>query len=726
LKILLVEKNIEQSKRYLMMLETGGFSVIHVQSCNEAINSLLRDSGTSILFIGIDSLTWNEGISILEESLKIRNLPVIFLSSMPEDSPADKIRSISRYCRVIRDTDPYMILSSAEILTDFFETEQIHEHKIKILDQKEKTFTQIFHLNPVVLAVSTISEGLFIEVNENFLDMLGLTRDEVIGKRSSNLNLWGNEIERTDTLSLLEKNGYIRNYEKMILTKKGEIRYGLFSVDFIEMNGEKCILSAMVDITESKNSREAVIRGENNLKDVLLTLDEIVNAIPSGLFIYQYCDPDKLYLIKGNIEAEKITGIRSAEWIGKEFNEIWPCAAGGGITRRYLDVIHTGENIGFEDHQYGSKRLQGEFRVRVFNIPGKRLGVAFENISKIKMAEKALIESEAHYHILADHMSDAVWLMDLNLNTTYHSPSSIKIRGYTAEEIMAIPIEKHITGESFARSMPIFLEEMSKVQSDPEYTFVRSIELEFYRKDGSSFWADCTFTFIRGKNGNPDSILGEGRDITDRKTAEEHINKLLKEKETLLKEVHHRIKNNMQTISSLLYLQARTMKDSSAINALNDANNRVRSMMLIYDRLYQSSDFREISTELYLTDLIDSIKSTLGITGNIEIIADIENFDVNSVILYPVGIIINELLTNAFKYAYPGNMDGVINISLKKNSATMELVFSDNGIGISGKIFDSNSDGFGINLVKLLVEQINGKMSISGLAGTRYTISVTL
>ncbi len=142
---------------------------------------------------------------------------------------------------------------------------------------------------------------------------------------------------------------------------------------------------------------------------------------------------------------------------------------------------------------------------------------------KRKQAEEALRESEALYRLLANNVTDTIWLLDMNLNFTYNTPSVAKKRGYTDEEIKQIPPDKHMTPESFNRAMTAFSEEMAKVKADPSYSFERVLELEIYRKDGTTFWSEITFTLIRDENGIPRSILGEGRDITERMQIEEAL-----------------------------------------------------------------------------------------------------------------------------------------------------------------------------------------------------------
>jgi len=142
-----------------------------------------------------------------------------------------------------------------------------------------------------------------------------------------------------------------------------------------------------------------------------------------------------------------------------------------------------------------------------------------------KMVEESLKQSEAHSRLLTDHMKDHVWLMDLNLKPTYISPSVEKCRGYTLEEIMQLPLDKHLTATSLQSAMEFFSIEMPKAMADPTYYLTRSLELEFCRKDGSTYWLENTFSLIRDENGKALSLLGVGRDITDRKRVEDELRK---------------------------------------------------------------------------------------------------------------------------------------------------------------------------------------------------------
>lgn len=216
------------------------------------------------------------------------------------------------------------------------------------------------------------------------------------------------------------------------------------------------------------------------------------------------------------------------------------------------------------------------------------------------------------------------------------------------------------------------------------------------------------------------------RDITERNQAEEKIKKLLLEKELLLREVHHRIKNNMNTIKGLLTLQLSAEEDPSVISSLQDAESRVQSMMMLYDRLYSTENFRELSVKEYLRPLTEEIIGSFPNFSKVKIETDIEDFVLNVNTLSPLGIIINEILTNMMKYAFTGRESGVIKLSasIKNNIAVVHV--QDNGVGMPEAIDFKNSTGFGLELVNMLVQQLGGNIRIERGEGTKFVLEFTV
>lgn len=210
------------------------------------------------------------------------------------------------------------------------------------------------------------------------------------------------------------------------------------------------------------------------------------------------------------------------------------------------------------------------------------------------------------------------------------------------------------------------------------------------------------------------------RDISERKYAEKKIQESLHEKEVLLKEIHHRVKNNMQIISSLISLQLRHISNEGFQGLFIEIQNRVRAMALVHEKLYQSDNIARINIRDYFNSLKDIIWSSYStIQDKVRIIADIEDQSLDLDRAIPVGLIVNELLTNAIKYAFPEGNTGEINFSCRKNSdGKFLLQISDNGIGLPEDVNLAKSETLGFQIVNALVQQIGGSISIVSEGGT--------
>ncbi|MGA9047625.1 MAG: PAS domain S-box protein [Dehalococcoidia bacterium] len=198
----------------------------------------------------------------------------------------------------------------------------------------------------------------------------------------------------------------------------------------------------------------------------------------------------------------------------------------GYLSSIAIPLVYEKEIIGALNVYSGVKDAFKDDEVKFLVGVAKNISLGIKslrNIAERKQAEQALRESEAHYRLLAEHTTDSVWLMDMNRKPTYLSPSVEKVRGFTHQEIMDMPLEQTLTPESLKLSSELFFKELPKIEADPDYNPVHMLDLEYYCKDGTTIWAENKFYIIRDKNGKPVSILGEGRDVTPRKRAEEAL-----------------------------------------------------------------------------------------------------------------------------------------------------------------------------------------------------------
>lgn len=224
-------------------------------------------------------------------------------------------------------------------------------------------------------------------------------------------------------------------------------------------------------------------------------------------------------------------------------------------------------------------------------------------------------------------------------------------------------------------------------------------------------------------NENKNLLIIAEKEIESRKNAENKIKLSLEEKNILLQEIHHRVKNNMQIISSLLNLQTRYVDDEEAVNVLKESQNRVRSMAMIHEKLYQSNDLSHINFVDYIQSLVSNLFYSYNIKNlQIKSILEIDDVKLNMETAVPCGLIISEIVSNSLKYAFPNGMHGEILVSLKSIEDGYELIISDNGIGLPEELDFDNNKSLGLILVKSLTEQIDGEITIHRNHGTEFKI----
>ena len=520
----------------------------------------------------------------------------------------------------------------------------------------------------------------------------------------------------------------------------------------------------------------------------------------------------------------------------------------GAMTIR---LEHEGKIYGIVSASVPKDFLSDEEEQLLFEEVSADIAFALHNIELEEERKKAgtkLMESEEKYRLLADNVTDTIWVMDLSaLRLTYTSPSIKKILGYTDNEVMNRPIQDFLTSQSLKSMMDVLKEEMARERSgktDPSRS--QTLELEQYRKDGSTVWTEVTASFLQDANdkatavigvtrditarkhaedalkasqdytrniidssldmiiavdmnrcivefnkaaertfgyrrediagtmvdilyadpdeglevhrtaldkgqctreilnrhkngevfpsflsastlldthGNVQGVMGVSRDITEQKQAQDKLTASLKEKEVLLKEVHHRVKNNLQVISSLLNLQSRHITDKASRAMFKESQSRIRAMALIHEKLYTSEDLAHIDIAEYMQDLTASLFSTYTVRNAIKVNIAITDIFLTITTAIPCGLIINELVTNALKHAFPHQQDGTITISMTPSTNdSLILTVSDTGIGFPKDIDFRNTTTLGMQLVTSLVEQLEGTITLDRSEGTRFRI----
>lgn len=239
-----------------------------------------------------------------------------------------------------------------------------------------------------------------------------------------------------------------------------------------------------------------------------------------------------------------------------------------------------------------------------------------------------------------------------------------------------------------------------------------------------NIWISSTLTPIYDEKDNLKKLVLVDTNITSSKKMQQQIEQSLKEKEVLLKEIHHRVKNNLQIIISLLNLQSGYIKDEVTLKAVKDGQNRVRSMALVHEKFYQANELTEIDFGEYVEKLSQFLYQSYGDkTDRINVIVESDRVSLDMDTAMPCGLLVNEIVSNAYKYAFPGSMEGEIKIQLSRNDGKVTMKISDNGIGLPEGFSIENAESLGMQLIQALTSQIDGELSVSREGGASFTIT---
>jgi PAS domain S-box-containing protein len=386
---------------------------------------------------------------------------------------------------------------------------------------------------------------------------------------------------------------------------------------------------------------------------------------------------------------------------------------------------HAMRTMSVFDHELRIRRKSGEIRWhRMISKPRRAEdgAILFDgldmDITERKHVEEALQASAAQLKGILDNLQDAYFQADMSGKFTMANPAALRMYGYDSfTELLGQPAQNLYADQNDRDAL---LAELRRSQH------VTDMILRGRRKDGSTFWVSMNVQFVRNRDGRVIGTEGVVRDITDRKQAEEQIKQSLREKETLLQELYHRTKNNMQVIRSMLSLRAATYQNPAISEFVREVDQKILAMALVHQKLYQAQDLSWIRLDEYVAELADLTLRSYQTTSAADIALRLE-LDPVSVLLdtaTPCGLIVNELVSNALKHAFPGGRAGEIRIRVcRAPDSAVELYFADNGVGLPDGFDLHTHPTLGLQIVTVLVnEQLKGELRLNGQPGIAYTI----
>lgn len=341
-----------------------------------------------------------------------------------------------------------------------------------------------------------------------------------------------------------------------------------------------------------------------------------------------------------------------------------------------------------------------------------------EDVRRLRI-EQALRKSEERFRQVVESAPNAMVMVNSRGLIEMINTQAERVFGYARSELLGQPVEI-LVPIRFSGHHPALRESFfAHPQSRP---MGAGRDLHALRKDGSEFPVEIGLNPIETEEGT--MVLSAIVDISDRKQKEEKIQQALKEKDVLLAEIHHRVKNNLQIIDSLLDLQSARIGDAQVLGMLRDSQTRIRSMALIHQTLYQSKDFARVDFANFLDSLAPTLIASYGVDPS-RIALAVHTIGVHLPIsaAIPCGLIVNELISNAIKHGFPNGRGGEIAVRLVNETPTeVSLSVSDDGVGLPADVDPGVSGTLGLQLVSLLTEQLGGDLSIQKANPTCFSL----
>ncbi len=584
------------------------------------------------------------------------------------------------------------------------------------LKESEQQLQLIFENAPIGMALTDLSKS-FIKVNKAYCDIIGYSKKEL-------LNMTYEEITHPDDINMenvildqtINGTGNNFHYEKRYIHKNGKIVYVDLRLNVLRDSLGKPYqqIAQVVDITER-------IISEQKLKQTQARLTAVLNNLPN-VAIYEY--GEEINFVSENIMD--ILGYPAEEFMKNEslFSNLmleediiiyddkvarWKRNGAKGVISNEIRVRNKQEEIiWLEDHM---------FEVNPGNAKPYYSGIMID-ITEQKKTQLRMLETETKLSAILKNLPKVV-IYQSGLSNDFISDNIEEMIGYTPAEVLK---SKYFFGSIMHPEDLLSVKNSISNWHKTGDEGILNMEFRVKKKNSDFIWIEDHM--FKVKVNEKDSYLsGILIDITERKLAEQKISRSLKEKELLLKEIHHRVKNNLQVVSSLLKLQSGYVKDESSLDLLIDSQNRVRSMALVHQKLYQSKDFSEIDFPEYIRQLSEHLINVFKAkSGDVEIKLNSEDVNIGIDLAIPCGLILNELISNSLKYAFPGGRKGMINIDLKSVEENYEIMIADNGIGFPKEINYKETKSLGLQLVNTLVGQIDGTITMENVIGTAFRI----
>jgi PAS domain S-box-containing protein len=569
--------------------------------------------------------------------------------------------------------------------------------------QQEAKFREMFDNSLAGIFSVDLETWKFIQLNARTASILGYTPAELQGKNFS--LAWSDEKDLDLFLKRFATEKKSEPVEVAFRKKDGGMVWALLTAS---PAGSSRMVCSAIDITDKKEIRDNLIESE-------LRYHMLFDSAADAIFIH---DPDGK-ILNANQIASRRSGYSLQKLQGIRLQDLGLVPEAGLSAEQNTELQSRGHYL-FESllMTRDGTPLPVEISCKIIEYGGRAAILStMRDITERRHAQMALVESEKRYRMIGELIPFGVWACDERGNFTYLSESFLSLLGVTLEDCKKSGWMHLLPREDYDRTLADWKQ---CIQTGSFWDY----EYRIVDRKGRVFIVLSRGAPHMDNTGKITSWVGIHIDITDRKRYEERLETSLREKEVIIKEVHHRVKNNMQVISGFLELQSNYITDPVSIEKIAECQQRVRTMALVHEKLYQAKNLGYINAAEYVKSLVLDLTNSYMLRSDIEVKTEVENANITLDMAIPCGLIINELVTNALKYAYKDREGGTITVDLHLGlDHHFNLIVQDDGLGIPPGFSVEKSPTLGLQLVNVLVKQLGGTVLVTGEKGTRFAIT---
>ena len=477
----------------------------------------------------------------------------------------------------------------------------------------------------------------------------------------------------------------------------------------------------------NKSLQEEIEKHKATQESLIESTSRFTALLESAANLFICSLNDKFQVVGTNKNFEKMMKDRLGieVGLGTDFLSMFPVEpyAEKKIKEKFQDVLK-GKNHQVVTH---FPTNQGEIWIETFMNPIKIKGKEIKEMSFIAHditdqieSKKKILESEENNKAVLQAIPDVLFkINDNGVFTDFRASSE-----YNAEAFYRFTTDREVIGK---RVKDLFIDKSVAKKILQNVTKCIETEELLTHNFSLTYESDGFFQKIHYENRysklNNSEVVVISRNVTDTVEYEEKLIESVKEKEVLLKEVHHRVKNNLQVINSILNLQSSYVQDEATLQIIIESQNRIRSMSYIHESLYQTKDFSHIRFNDYITNLVQNLVHSYEVkTDDTKLKLNVEDIDLALDQAIPCGLILNELITNSLKYAYPIGKGGEITIEVTEKEGKIKMLVKDHGVGLPKSFKISETDSLGLSLVDTLIDQLDGELILKTESGTEFLI----